>query len=257
MRKLLFIAFLLLSASAYPQYKTKLMEKIMTPDSTYKYVVEDLFYKDIPPRIKEHPQNVGIEFYKDAGHYIVFFNSSLNMTEEERALGLPASKVPDGKAIMDFHYDKSGKNNESDIPRYLHVGDTLSTFSVTDTNGEVWNNARTKGAPLILNFWYTGCGPCIAEMPELSKWVLRYPDAHFLAVTWDTPDEIKNIVERHHFRFTQIASDNSLRRLFKVNQTPTTVIIDGQGVIRNITEGTSEEKREAMTDKIDKIISGN
>jgi hypothetical protein len=28
-------------------------------------------------------------------------------------------------------------------------------------------------------------------------------------------------------------------------------------VIRNITEGTSEEKREAMTDKIDKIISGN
>ena len=94
-----------------------------------------------------------------------------------------------------------------------------------------------------MNFWYTGCGPCIKEMPELSTWVDACPDVNYLAVTWNTADEIRAIIERRGFRFVQITGDKSLWKMFGVQQTPTIVVIDKDGTVRKVVIGTSEQKR--------------
>ncbi len=53
---------------------------------------------------------------------------------------------------------------------------------------------KIKGRPLVLNFWFTGCKPCIAEMPELSRWVVEMPDANYIAVTYEAPEDIAKLV---------------------------------------------------------------
>lgn len=58
---------------------------------------------------------------------------------------------------------------------------------------------NVAGRPMVLNFWYTGCGPCIREMPELNKWMEVYPDVTYLATTFDSAAQIKKIVEEPSF----------------------------------------------------------
>lgn len=109
----------------------------------------------------------------------------------------------------------------------------------------------------MLNFWYTGCGPCIKEMPELSTWVDACPDVNFLAVTWNTADEIRPVVRRRGFRFVQIAGDKSLWRMFGVQQTPTTVVIDKDGTVRKIVLGTNQQKRDELLECVKSLTANH
>ncbi len=41
-------------------------------------------------------------------------------------------------------------------------------FSVTDMSGKKYTLAGLRGKVIVLNFWFTTCAPCIAEMPGLN-----------------------------------------------------------------------------------------
>ena len=106
----------------------------------------------------------------------------------------------------------------------------LVAFHVKDIEGKEWSNAKVAGRPMVLNFWYTGCGPCIREMPELNKWMDLYPDATYLATTFDSATQIKKIVENRPFRFTQIADELAFFQLFNVSGMPVTILTDMKGL---------------------------
>ena len=90
-------------------------------------------------------------------------------------------------------------------------------------------------------------------MPEISKWKGECPDVNFLAVTYNSFEEIKDIVERQNFRFTQVAGDRTLWEMFMVQQTPTTVLIDKDGVVRKLVIGTNGQKRHDMFEAIKEV----
>ena len=58
-------------------------------------------------------------------------------------------------------------------------------FTATDMNGRTWSNADIKGG-MVLNVWFTGCGPCRAEMPELSAWKDEMPGVMFFSSTFES-----------------------------------------------------------------------
>ena len=121
----------------------------------------------------------------------------------------------------------------------LNEGERIKPFSVQATDGTRWTDGNTQGRPLVLNFWYTGCGPCIREMPELNGWMDACPDVNYLAVTWNTPEQIQKIVV--------------LWKMFGVKQTPTTVVLDKQGVVRKLVIGTSQQKRDELLEAIRQV----
>ena len=124
-----------------------------------------------------------------------------------------------------------------------------------DIEGNSYTEGNTTGKPLVLNFWYTGCGPCIREMPEISKWLAAVPDARYLAVTYNKKDEIMDIVTRQGFKFKQVAADRQLNEIFKVKSFPTTVLIDRKGIIRMIMYGTNRQKRDMLLTKLREIAA--
>ena len=40
-------------------------------------------------------------------------------------------------------------------------------FYVKDLNGKLWTEQSLKGHKVVINAWYSGCGPCLREMPIL------------------------------------------------------------------------------------------
>ena len=43
-----------------------------------------------------------------------------------------------------------------------------------------------KDGPLLLSFWFLGCGPCVAEMKHLSKFNAKYKDTGFKVISVNT-----------------------------------------------------------------------
>lgn len=135
------------------------------------------------------------------------------------------------------------------------IGKAFPDFKVKDTEGKEWSNTDVTGRPMVLNFWYTGCGPCIREMPELNKWMEVYPDVTYLATTFDSAAQIKKIVESRPFLFTQIADDLFFFETFHVSGMPVTILVDKKGIIRHIEQGTGTAKLRYMQDKLQKLVS--
>ena len=48
-------------------------------------------------------------------------------------------------------------------------GEPFPQFSEKDMDGRTWTNDSIRGHVMVINLWYSGCGPCRAEMPILSN----------------------------------------------------------------------------------------
>ncbi len=212
-------------------------------------LLNGVFFSEMPPRIQYEIMDV--HFYKDTnGCTIPFYYWNGKLEEEDMKYALPSVRVEGAEEMLALYRTPDLKKMRIQMRKpkelLLKVGDELGHFNVQDVSGRQWTQQETLGKPLVLNFWYTGCGPCILEMPELSTWLDICPEANYFAVTWNTAEQIRKIVANKHFLFTQIADDKVLWKRFGVEQTPTTVLIDKKGVVRKIEIGTNERKRKEL-----------
>jgi len=76
--------------------------------------------------------------------------------------------------------------------------------------------ANPTGKVLMVNFWATWCGPCVAEMPDLLQTYLWYRsrDFEFVTVSADVPEAkpaVLKLLQKFHsaVRNLQFASDNT------------------------------------------------
>ena len=225
-----------------------------------KYVIDGLFFNEKPAELASKPSVMGVA-RNDAGQWMIVL-LDVTLSDEARKLAIPCEDVPDADfwleeaELIENSYQMGKKSREAQAAGLtLKVGDRVGTFAVKDMQGKTWTDQNTKGRPLVLNFWYTGCGPCIKEMPELNTWLDACPEVNYLAVTWNTADEIRSIIERRGFRFVQIAGDKSLWKMFGVQQTPMTVIIDKDGTVRKAVIGTNAQKRAELLECVKSLTT--
>lgn len=140
----------------------------------------------------------------------------------------------DGKATVEVGY------NPDYAPAYYTLGDKIEDFTVTDIDGEehtLYGILGTKDMVMI-NLWYTGCGPCRAEFPAINTAYNGYKDkVEVLAIDCDSKDtaaSIRNFLVEYGLSldFPLIHDLNSLSPAsFASGYYPTTVIVDRYGVI--------------------------
>ncbi|HTL09816.1 MAG TPA: TlpA family protein disulfide reductase [Chitinophagaceae bacterium] len=136
--------------------------------------------------------------------------------------------------------------NNAGVIRPLTVGDTLPTA--------VW--ARLKNHPpakkdsnafhgklLLIDFWATWCGACIAAFPKLAHLQNEFADSlRILLVTEEPAAVVEQFNQRRAkaglgaFSLQGITGDTILSRLFPHTYIPHTVWINESGVVKAITE---------------------
>ncbi|MBR0489957.1 MAG: TlpA family protein disulfide reductase [Prevotella sp.] len=130
------------------------------------------------------------------------------------------------------------------------AGEPFPLFSEKDIDGHIWTNDSVKGRVMVLNLWYSGCGPCRAEMPELSTWKELLPNVMFFSATYHDAELAKKITDKHHFTWTHLVEAEDMMSWIGTEGFPLTIVVDKQGLVRYSVHGTSEVKRAELLAKI-------
>lgn len=122
-------------------------------------------------------------------------------------------------------------------------GNAAPSFSLKDMSGKTWKSDELKGKVVVLNFWFTSCPPCIAEMPELNKLVEsnQSKEVVFLAFTYNDPGQVKTFLEKHTFNYTILPLSGEVDKSYSVSSWPTSFVIGKDGKVLFATGMTGPE----------------
>ena len=124
-------------------------------------------------------------------------------------------------------------------------GDLASDYSLVDTNGFQVTLSEYRGHPVVVQFWASWCGQCMAEIPQLNEFAKVYSamGLKVLAISTDDPSDselvraiAKNILPNVTVLFDENAKIADAYSSFYL---PDTFIIDKNGKIYDRFEGTA------------------
>ena len=120
------------------------------------------------------------------------------------------------------------------------------SFTRTTLAGDVFDLEKNRGAPVILNFWATWCGPCRREIPALAKFHEEHPEIPLIGISLDTnlsESSLRSKSQKLGINYPVIYDQsNQLGREYTVSSLPTTVIIDAQGQVSSFWQGSISER---------------
>lgn len=121
------------------------------------------------------------------------------------------------------------------------TGKPAPDFTVSDGSTTV-HLASYRGRVVVLNFWATWCGPCIAEMPSLIQLHHEQPNLAVVAVSVDEdPDAYSSFLARRHVDLVTVRDPaERAARLYHSEMWPETYIIDRKGIIRRKFVGSQD-----------------
>ncbi len=145
------------------------------------------------------------------------------------------------------------------------VGKPFELEFTDAVSGSTISMKDLKGKVVVVDFWATWCGPCVAEMPTMKKIYSEYHDkgVEFIGVSLDQPkeqgglDSLKKYVKENAIGWPQYYQgkgwESEFSRSWGINAIPCMFVVDTKGNLYSI---EARGKLETMIPKLLKDKDG-
>jgi len=171
---------------------------------------------------------------------------------------LKRSVSSDGKSIirlMPISEKQFWKSINADKKKVKKLkGTKMIGYSLPDRNNKTVTNKTVSDKLTVYNFWYTGCRPCLVEIPQLNELVEKYKDqVNFIAPTFESSEKVNRFLSKRTFDYNTLSNGTEFVKQLNVTSYPTHMIVDKDGTILDVVIGGSE----TIGMVLDKSIASN
>jgi thiol-disulfide isomerase/thioredoxin len=145
----------------------------------------------------------------------------------------------------------------ADMPLSEAADSTIPSFELVTFGGEAYSDKSLQGQPTLLVFWAPWCNVCQRELPLLEQFYRQSRPAQLRVLSIgfaDTRTNVEVFVKARPSVFvfpTAYDEDRWVANAFKINATPTYVVVDARGNIVLVHRGggllLSEQFREFLS----------
>ena len=126
------------------------------------------------------------------------------------------------------------------------VGKPFELEFTDASSGSTISMSALKGKVVVVDFWATWCGPCVAELPAMKKLYEKFhgQGVEFLGVSLDQPkeqgglDALKKFVKEQEIRWPQYYQgkgwESDFSRSWGINSIPTMFLVDQDGKLVSV-----------------------
>ena len=159
----------------------------------------------------------------------------------------PAKKAEVAKRIERDYPDSPVVANLAAARRQAEAIGKPFAIEFTDAiRGTKINSASLKGKVVVIDFWATWCGPCVAEMPKMKELYAKYrtQGVEFVGVSLDEPkeegglDKLKAFVAKNQIEWPQFYQGNGWQSEFSkgwgINAIPAVFLVGADGNLASV-----------------------
>lgn len=172
--------------------------------------------------------------------------------------GCPQPEAPDTGAITPVETPDTPPPTQASEPSVpVEEGQRAPDFKLVKAGGGEVSLADYKGKILVLDFWATNCGGCVADLPAYQALYDRWDHekVEYLGISFDTRIEVvEGFLERKGFTLPMALSDDPTKLAYLgegIVRIPQARVIDANGVVAAVLEPA-----EASAEKAAAIVEG-
>ena len=134
----------------------------------------------------------------------------------------------------------------------------LETYRLTDLEGTQHSLGERRGEVVVVNFWASWCAPCLKELPTLDAWHSEWDGrgASVAAISVDKDErKARRFVEKEGLGL-DVYHDGpeGLARDLDLPSLPCTYVIDQDGNVALVSQGSSDEDLERVRRTVEGLI---
>lgn len=170
----------------------------------------------------------------------LLYAASQRMTDES------AKKAIEDRILKEFPTSPIADSIEGRRRQRESIGKPFELEFTDAVKGSTVSIRGLKGKVVVIDFWATWCGPCVAEMPRMKEIYAKYhyKGVEFIGVSLDQPkeqgglDALKKYVDENKIAWPQYyqgdgwASESSKK--WGINAIPSMFVVDAEGKLFSV-----------------------
>ena len=219
----------------------------------------------VPERVEgdilygQHPQLGACQIALAKISKIILGDAIADEAKRNRFSKWALENAVDPKFVNDLDSPDAGSESAPNTPQAKLIDKPAPDFELKKLDRTLVKLSDLRGRVVVLDFWATWCGPCVASLPKITELGVEYrgADVDVIAVNIEqTGAEVRSFLDRAKIAPTVVLdSDGAVARAYQAQAIPQTVIIDRDGKIKFVIVGGGGTAETKIRDSLDGMLN--